>query len=275
MKPGLMEKIAALQQLADRAGTRAEAEVAAAKISTLLLRHNLTLADIAGYQQQTLAERDVSTPPGTDWEGVLAAAVAKAHLCQAIGAFTLGEPGLIRFIGREQNVTVAVQIYEWLRRRVDETCNREMQRTLDGGDWYIVLDPLEWRKAFRYGMVDGIIEAYRGARAESSSAELTMAMVLRDEVLDYIGQAYADLAPPTLAQEIDGRAYRAGYAAGVDTPTSTQIEVSDERALSEPGAAREDQSRPDAAGMATERNHGRNGWRPGPSGGRSPYLPDA
>ena len=253
-KPTIQEKISNLQDLANRAGTRAEAEVAAGKISVLLLRHNLTLADIATYQKAALTERDI-TVQSVDWQGTLAATVARAHLCAAIGSVQEGLPTIFRFIGREDNVSVAVKIYEWLQERIFTVTETALTAAQAENDWYAFLDPLGWRQGFQYGMVDGINEAYARSRRELSFSESMALVPFMGEVEEHLEKTYPDLTRAPIADEIDARAYRAGFKAGLATPTTTQLEDADERALQGAGTAGEDQPRPHPARMATERDN--------------------
>lgn len=216
---------------------------------------------MAAFQVETLTERDIEVPTA-DWQGVLAATVARAHLCAAIGSVEEGKPTIFRFIGREDNVTVCVRIYEWLQERIFVVTEKALDAAQDQQDWYAFLDPLGWRQGFQYGMVDGINEAYRRSRATLSFSESQALVPFMGEVEEHLEKTYPQLERAPLAEEIDARAYRAGYAEGVRTPTDTQIESDDERQLSSPRTARSDQPRQDSSRVALEGDDSGNHGRP-------------
>jgi hypothetical protein len=80
-------------------------------------------------------------------------------------------------------------------------------------------------------MVDGITEAYRRARASLTPSEETALVVVNKEVEDHIRDNYAEARPPNERDEMDARAYRAGYSAGLLVPTEVQLERDEDDAL--------------------------------------------
>lgn len=225
----LLQRISKLQAMADR-GTRTEAVVAAGKISSLLLKHNLSLADLENIQRQTMTETDLEVGH-EQWTGPLAAAVARAHLSGVIASIEPEKPTIFRFIGREDNVAVAIRIFEWLHERVLWLSALALSEQRDAGDWYVFIDPGGWHRAWQCGMVDGIIEAFHRARTDLTESESLALVPIDQEVHDHIAQQYPDAKPPTIKDEIDAAAYRAGFAEGIRTPLETQIEDDDAEAL--------------------------------------------
>jgi hypothetical protein len=250
----LLAKISKLQAMADR-GTRQEAQIAAGKISSLLLKHNLTLSDLASFQTATLSEVDLEVGSHR-WEQHLAAAVARAHLCGAIASIEEGQPTVFRFIGRQDNVAVAIQVFHWLDELVLKMSNDALVGMRDHrADWYVFIDPVGWKFAYQCGMVDGITEAFRRARAALDPHEETALVPLDKEVEDHIRDNYAEARAPTIRDEMDARAYRAGYTAGLLVPTETQI---DERDPDDALTAGQSPARSNPTRLAAQRDHGRD-----------------
>ncbi len=116
-----------LQALARGSDSPAESANAAAKAQHLLLKHNLTAADVDGLESGADPLVEESQPfegvrsrvPA--WKQMLVQAVARASLCEWMTSFTHErQPRSYSFIGRRSNVEVACYLFRCLERQVAE-----------------------------------------------------------------------------------------------------------------------------------------------------------
>lgn len=117
-----------LQALSDGTDSPAESASAAAKAQSLLLKHNLSVADVAQLEGQhgsedPLVEKKTAFAAGRrkveGWRQMLVQVVAASCLCEWMTSF-YREPGArtYSFIGRRSNVEVAAYSYRCLERQV-------------------------------------------------------------------------------------------------------------------------------------------------------------
>lgn len=171
---GILDKIARLKNLAEQPGTPEEGVAALHAIGKLMTRYNLSerqvstagLDDEQGYIK---TEYDLGSVAG--WRKTVFFAVAEYMFCSAVvnssgrGAY---------FIGKEANITVAANLYEYL-------CDAIL-RIADEG--WAGMDPFEkayekprtWKNAFRVG------------------AAVTMRRRLRDQRREHIAEQQAEAA---------------------------------------------------------------------------------
>ena len=190
-----------------------EAAVAAAKLSEMLLRYNLTLEDIPGAQKKAdpfvNVKSDTETLRLPQWRELLANSIAKANLCKCVTT----RSG-IAWLGRESNVEVAQFIYE--------TCANDLLRIADGL-WYAIKAALpgedlvhgkQWKHDFMMGAADGVKQKLEAERARLQQEANVNALIIRNsrELAVFTHQQYPHLT--------SGSYYHRGnnaYALGVQT----------------------------------------------------------
>lgn len=117
----ILEKIKALHAKANSAGTtEEEAAIFAAKVQELLVKHNLGEEVLNGPSVSSKIDRfDVKTPYNNKWRLYLAKAVAEMYFCKS-GFWTVeyldgsGKDFFHRFVGKEHNRLVAVEMFHYL-----------------------------------------------------------------------------------------------------------------------------------------------------------------
>jgi hypothetical protein len=216
----LIEKIKKIQALAEK-GSMGEAENAAAMLSRLLVKHNLTLADIpkddARYQgigYDTMDGHDVGS-----WRAELMYQLAKHHFCQIIAYNTTDGIKWV-LVGKKANQGVVRQMYEWLEEQISRLGSEELikaQTTIPDTIMdtptplsllgYIRRDrleeenmhsytlaneqPIQWANSWRVGAVRGITDRLETERRIIEKEEGKSALVpLQKEVDDYIQENF-------------------------------------------------------------------------------------
>jgi hypothetical protein len=216
----ILDRIAKLQSLASRPGTPEEAEAAAAKVQTLLLRHNLTLADVESHAAG-LGEIAMTELPAQDsiWRAKLLGVVATAHLCRAVRSGTDGRPEKFTILGHPHNLRVVQSVYPWLAELVpDMTLAAMMEHQTDAKTIGVEV----WLHSFRLGMIDGIRQAYDAARAAVNDET---ALVPIDTAVDAaVKEVFPDAQPHRFGGEADSSAYREGLKAGRAVNTERQLQ---------------------------------------------------
>lgn len=180
----VMTKIAQIRELSSRASTQHEAEVAAGKMAKLLLRYNLTLADIESHVRETnrRVTHEAFSTTTASWKQLLLDAVAQAHLCRCL--FHSG--GSATVVGHEHNLIVVRETWEWLAVVADNSMRvaREIAKLL--GDTRAERHKVRWGNDFKMGFVVGINAAYtqmrREVKEEVTTNEWAIVPVLENEV---------------------------------------------------------------------------------------------
>jgi hypothetical protein len=105
-----LQKLISHEQSARTLGNEAEAAAFAAKIQSLLFRHNLSMSDVRVNDEPRSESVDDSIIEGRDkWRGILMNAIAKSMFCRVIKT---GE--LLHVIGTETNRQAAISLYMFL-----------------------------------------------------------------------------------------------------------------------------------------------------------------
>lgn len=224
----ILSRIAKLHELASRPGTPAEAEAAAAKVQTLLLKHNLSLADVETHASG-LGEVSMMTLPAQDsiWRAKLLGVVANAHLCRAVRTHdVMGLPETFSILGHAHNLRVVQSVYPWLCQLVP---NMALKASADHVSETHRIGIQTWLHSFRLGMIDGIADAYAKARADLNDE--TGLVPIDDAVQQALEDAFPDAMPHRPGGEADIGAYQAGVAAGRNVNTDTQLGGDDARKL--------------------------------------------
>jgi Protein of unknown function (DUF2786) len=117
----VVERIRKLLRLAEDAGaTEAEAAAALERASALLLRHNLTMDQIAVStgDRQPVTEQQVRTGWAGSWRGSLLGILARHNLCSPI-IRRQGKVDTIVVVGRPVNVQATHAMYDWIAAQLE------------------------------------------------------------------------------------------------------------------------------------------------------------
>lgn len=215
----IIEQIKKLLALSDtsRGATIEEAATAAAKVQTLLFKHNLTMAEVQavnsdddGYEMTTTALRGV----GREWRRTLLHVIAQANFCRSIGI--IGAPWS-KLIGKPCNIEIVEYLYAYLVREVWSCWKRRAK---------------QFRKRSRARYCKGCVMAIavtleEQRRQDEDAGDTCRALVIRvDQALD---AAKDRLAGPTVRHKprkdrSRSKAIDVGYADGLAIEIRTGLE---------------------------------------------------
>lgn len=184
----VMAKIEKIRTLASRGGTAHEAEVAAAKMAELLLRHNLSMADIDAYADQTnraVADQYVNTTSAS-WRIYLLSVIARAHNGANVSMVGTGR---CRVFAHSHNLVVILSTYEWLVKLIERSADDAWKEYVNSGRWS--RSARTWKNDYRNGFVTGIGRGYTAMRdaVKATSDNWGLVVVQEEEVRDAIRDA--------------------------------------------------------------------------------------
>ena len=219
---GVLEKIQKVRALAEH-GTAGEMENAAAMLSRLLLKHNLSIESLDLAGDSLSGEVGFSTyEDGTNlmsWRAELMWQVAKHHFCQVI-AYGKPDSGKSTWVivGRPQNQEVVKEMYHWLEEEISRLGALELQRakvqpTIDpypvSFAEYMMMsrknenawqsfelaheEPHKWTESWRLGAVAGIkdrFEEERRSAEKENKDKWAIVPMLDKEVDDFVKENF-------------------------------------------------------------------------------------
>jgi len=228
IKDSLIETIRALKEMSETSANEHEAIAAAACAQRLLLLHNLKWDEVEGssdgseeivVSEETytfLTDKGKEALKVSPWRVALSRAIAKACLCRLLlyrGRRYSKVPCRFTFVGRVDNVKVAVYLMSYLQREIMQlTASKRREEAGYRGMTY-------WN-SYQLGIV-----ATLGAKLESEmdafkgQSSQTMALVSnrRTEVSNYIKQHYGKLTRgPQSHSQMDDGAFNRGLKDGHD-----------------------------------------------------------
>lgn len=168
-----LRKVAALLRLAERAGTQAEAETAAAHAESLMTRFEISRDAILDGEPQAPAENwelfntrpDGHLDTGARlavWKIVLASRLARLHACIAFTAhrtFSDRSQRTVEIVGRPSQVETVRYLYALLSRMIDQLATHHSRGM-----------GLNWRSNFARGAAEGVCERMKEAREQEARA---------------------------------------------------------------------------------------------------------
>lgn len=217
----VMAKVAALRELAARAGTQAEADAAAAQAEAIIARYQLDEAEIdaaSGERAEAIGEEEMTSGRLDKWRSMLIGALSKDHGCYGYMSTVRTVTGSThgsKIVGRASDIAIVRYMYAWLTVEIVRLSQREHGRAA--------------QNAFRLGAALGVIEAMRAARKATVAEHCTStgaAMVLAsryDEALAWLKAAQAPNVKWRSAGNAtmrDRDAFVRGQAAGAAINTS-------------------------------------------------------
>ncbi|KKN41482.1 hypothetical protein LCGC14_0722960 [marine sediment metagenome] len=136
-RDSIIEKVQALlAKVPERGATEAEAATALEMAHRLLLKHNLSMAEvemISGEAGQVVEEREYAVAAGGTmrrgsggWQGILATVIGNHFFVRVLG---VKGSGVLVFVGRPDNVATVRELNAWVVRQVArlalEACHEE------------------------------------------------------------------------------------------------------------------------------------------------------
>ena len=189
----VLDKLEQVKRLQERAGTPAEAEAAASALTRLLARYNLTMMELSQrLDRDTLDDyqmQDLRLGGNTRWQRDLLTGIARYNFSRAV--FTAGTDKAA-LVGELRNIEIIKDVYDALVREIDRLANVAREEVKDDA-WVGVRS---WKRAYRVGVVAGVLFAMRSAhRAAVAEAQTGAALVvLKGEALE---KAQEKLVGPT------------------------------------------------------------------------------
>lgn len=163
---GLFAKIEKLLEMGRRGGTEAEAEVAMRKVHELLIKHNLSMAEVEAARGTSngYVKHFEPGPRNQPWQGIVWAALAEMCFCKHYQAFyrRRGRQEDFRqvLIGKPANVAVAKNLAVYVVRLGERLANESAARV--------------WRDARRRHRIS-FKKGFAMRIAERAMAEIEMA----------------------------------------------------------------------------------------------------
>lgn len=230
----IMSRITKIRELATRGGTQHEAEVAAGKMAELLLKYDLTMAEIDAHVESSARSvtEDTFEFRANRWRQDLLYRVAEAHLCRAIrftGYQAQGKSHWCRMmvVGHDHNLIVVRETWEWLQVECLRLCGAAFKAAVDSSDTGALLKPEGWRRGFHYGFVTGIADSYRAMRtrveAEVTAEQWAMVPVLENEVQLRWDELFPKTGDMGKAQPVQRSAFDQGREAGRGVNLGRQV----------------------------------------------------
>lgn len=220
----IIDRIKKVKALADQ-GEAGEMENAAAMLSRLLVKYNLSMSQIEDHGNDGMVDTMVYTEAAgpTNWRSELVAMLADHHFCRVIYQKLGGSYQWI-VIGRKHNQESVLSMYEYLEEEINrrgatelikakvEPNNIEVRSFSSAyastyeyllsqdeankawDSWDLAnTDPRRWANSWRLGAVRGIgdrLDAERTAMQEENQAEWSIAPFPNQEVEDFINENF-------------------------------------------------------------------------------------
>lgn len=229
------ELIAKLQKVLAMTSSPVEAEAATAAeiLNRLLIKHNLSMADLERRGQQAPKVMEDRTDLGKaafKWKLDLARAIATHYFCYPI----IGWDKTVTFIGRPDNVESLKMLYGWIIdqiKRISADARREHEQNT--GEH---IDPLRWQVNFGVGIVGRLGQRLEELKRKQASDVNTYAIVQHHatEISDWLeakGEGRIDGRLTKEQQEREDR-YRAEEKLKHDDPEAYYAKYPWERPLS-------------------------------------------
>lgn len=176
----ILDKIARLKALEAQPGTPEEAAAATAAIQRLMLRHNLTEAQVstAGRNDQSgydSTRYDIGA--ATMWRKYLMHTVAETTFCTAV--FDHAGRG-VNIVGEKHNVAVATGLYEYLSEAIERLADEGWEHD---GKYQPGTTARRWKHAFRTGATNTVMQRLKdqfayAKRQEDAAGNDTSALVV-------------------------------------------------------------------------------------------------
>ena len=221
----IIDKIRALQAKAqDSSCTEAEAAAFAAKVSELLIKHNLDKGILDAVQEKELIESQILNKNFVHpWRPILANAVGKLYFCRVLiitvsptSAYQNAKKRLM-FIGKAQNRAVAISMFE----HFEKTIRRMgMERFTRKGD----LDTFE--RSCGLHLSDRILDIYLNLQKPILSGDRSVPVLFKseqEEVDQFTNKNHRPVAGKNRKFDLNGDAAHEGMRAANQIQINNQL----------------------------------------------------
>ena len=214
-----IQKLLTLQKGAEAIGSLHEAELAATKAGELLLKYNLDLADVTGFQKpestdiHRFDEREIINPKNEgQWIHSLYHVISRHNFCKMIRITIRGGEDYVSIIGTKDNVESVKFISQQVESRI---------RTAESHAWKRNLSD-EKRNAFRRGFFMGAVRGIdvqlteKRKQDEMANNKVTTLVVVTGAKLDkFIQNEFHHLRSGKATRGLSANnGYAAGHAEG-------------------------------------------------------------
>lgn len=217
-----IKKLIKHEESARKIGSTNEAEMFAAKVHELLVKHNLELKDINLNEQEKNPVSEILRSFGNMDEktfqkaGMLINLLAQTHFCMAVRIMNSHN---IRIIGRPENVAVCSEIFSFLFGAMRSLTHKQyaVYRASNGPQ-----SKEKFELGFTFGFCTAIAERLR---KQMQTSEVT-AIVLRDESLikDYLNKKGTIIKHQNVkAQRFSNDGYFAGQKYGSEIEINGRV----------------------------------------------------
>ena len=225
-RDSIIEKVQALlAKVPERGATEAEAATALEMAHRLLVKHNLSMAEvetITSEAGQVVEEREWAVGANgqirrgsSGWQGVLATLIAGHFFVRVLG---VQGSGVLIFVGRPDNVATVRELNSWIVRQVSwlalEACHEEGR---------VARYEKAWLVSCRIGIVARINQRLRdmvAARAAEDVKMRTLVVRYDDENAKFVRERHGAISSERA--NFDGLNIE-GYEAGIETGDSVSL----------------------------------------------------
>lgn len=198
-----------MNKTTDRGATEAEATAAAEKVQELLIKYNLSMAEVRNVNGPKSAVGGMRFNIGSyNWKRSLVTSVARTNLCEI-----LWSQGHVILVGKEVNVRAVQQLSTFLIDQVERLAHRAVwaYRIEHGMD-----DSKAWKYSYMQGMADRVGRRLDETMAQQKEETATMALVVvtDTENREYIERVFPERTKAAVPVTTSQKGYRAGYKDG-------------------------------------------------------------
>lgn len=225
----ILDKIARLKTLAERPGTPEEAAAAVAAIQRLMLRYNLSEAQVSTANRNEKHGFDsVRFDLGStmSWRSHLMNAICNYTFCKAVFDH---KGSKVNIIGEQHNIAIVTGLYDFLVGEVMRLADVGWNALTAEDRWGSTVR--SWKNAFRLGAGQTLGARLRDqfkeqAKAEDETAVNALVVVKNDALARAAREFFPNSrASNTRASMSDQRGYVAGQIAGKGINLARQIEA--------------------------------------------------
>lgn len=172
-----------------------EAALALSRVHELLLKHNLTMADIQAKDEKPSYIQSLSGKVITgDWRKKLIHAIAKAFFCKAIAIRRAGVSRIL-LIGEKENVDVVWEMYSFVEKQLSLWANRDFKRYKDEVGFRAIHGKM-WKANYfagaNYEIYQRLNESQQKFESEGENCK-ALVLVKEKDLQEAVEKAFPDL----------------------------------------------------------------------------------
>lgn len=236
----ILDRLAKLQERAQDARSPEEAANAAALIEDMLMRYNLTMAQVNSKAKNRSAVSDefitftfdigAATQWIAEWRRSLIWGICKHNFCRSI--YTRKTP-IVNIVGENQNIRVCIELYKLIEAQVRHLTNVYYKTSAYYG-YQSQSQERGWRRSFSEGCVATVVGRIAAQRRETintlllEAANTTALVERKDQEVEVAFKAYESKQKGVRVTAVRDRsrdyAYRVGQEAGMRVTINKTLE---------------------------------------------------